>query len=430
MRNKKLLRVLAICLATALFLGAAIYTVAAAGKEPAVMYNGKSQEIEFERALPFLGNKQPDLFPDLKGLMPGDSVTQRITVGAKNLYNARVYLYLKAENPNEDYKTLMETYGDWVTFQVKNGSHDITGDLSKGVLLGIFAYDKAQNLDVTLSIDIEAGNEIQDMVAEVDWVFTAEILPNIYPPIRPDDPRDLPWLTDDHVNYIMGYPDGTVRPDQSITRAEVATIFYRLLTDEAREMIWSSENIYPDVKTDDWFYIAICTLTNGGILKGYPDGTFRPDQPITRAELATIITRFDTQFGILEVTENFADVSGHWSEFYVEFAATRGYVLGYPDGSFRPDQPITRAETVTMVNRCLDRAVDEEGLCEGYTVWPDNPKGDWYYYDMIEATDYHDFSRSKRKVEDQDYRYENWTRIKEPIDWKKHEIEWHRNLSK
>lgn len=430
MKNVKLLRVLAIFLASALFVGAAIYTVAGAGKVPAVMYNGKSEEIEFERALPFLGNKEPDLFPDLKGMMPGDSVTQRITVGAKNLYNQRVYLYLKAENPNEDYKTLMETYGDWVTFKVQNGSHDITGDLSEGVLLGVYGYDNTQHLDVTLSIDIEAGNELQDLVAEVDWVFTAEILPNFYPPIRPEDPDDLPWLTDDHVNYIMGYPDGTVRPDQSITRAEVATIFYRLLTEEARAQIWSSDNIYPDVKSEDWFYIAICTLTKGGILKGYPDGSFRPDRPITRAELATIITRFDSQFGVLKVTENFEDVSGHWSEYYVEFSATRGYVLGYPDGTFRPDQPITRAETVTMVNRCLDRAVDEEGLCEGYTVWPDNPKGDWYYYDMIEATDYHDFSRSKRKVEDQDYRYENWIRIKEPIDWKKHEVEWHRNLSK
>ena len=114
----------------------------------------------------------------------------------------------------------------------------------------------------------------------------------------------------------------------------------------------------------------------------------------------------------------------------MEFSATRGYVLGYPDGTFRPDQPITRAETVTMINRCLDRAVDEKGLCEGYITWPDNIEGDWYYYDIIEAANHHDYARSKREVEQQDYCYENWTKLQSPIDWKKHETEWLRDLVK
>ena len=426
-------RVLALCLATLLFLGAAIYTVAAAAEDPAVIFYGNTQEIRFERALPFLGNQQPDLFKNLKGLMPGDTVTQQIEVGAKKLLNSRVYLYLRAENPNEDYITLVETYGHWVEFKVKNGNQEITGNLADGVLLGVFSRDDTQTIEVTVSIDIEAGNELQDLVAEIDWVFTAEIFQNVFPPIRPDpdvEPSDLPWLTDDHVNYIIGYSDGLVHPERSMTRAEAATVFYRLLTEEVRDQIWSDQTSYSDVNSESWFYIAICTLTNGGVLKGYPDGTFRPDAPITRAELATIISRFDTKFGELEVTASFDDVTGHWSEPYVEFSATRGYVLGYPDGTFRPDQPITRAETVTMINRCLDRAVDEKGLCEGYITWPDNIEGDWYYYDIIEAANHHDYARSKREVEQQDYCYENWTKLQSPIDWKKHETEWLRDLVK
>ena len=131
---------------------------------------------------------------------------------------------------------------------------------------------------------------------------------------------------------------------------------------------------------------------------------------------------------MLETTEAFADVEGHWAERYVEFAATRGYVIGYPDGSFRPDQAITRAETVTMVNRCLKRAVDNEGLIDDYFPWPDNPPTEWYYYELIEAANYHDYVRSKRPVDEQVYNYENWTVIHEPINWKRHEQEWLRDL--
>lgn len=241
-----------------------------------------------------------------------------------------------------------------------------------------------------------------------------------------DDPHDTdtPWLTDNHYNYIVGRPDGYVYPCATITRAEVATIFYRLLTDEARKEMWSTECIFPDVSEEAWYYVAICTLTNGGLLQGYPDGTFKPDASITRGELATIICRFDTKFGLLETTKTFSDTVGHWSEPYVNHAAARAYILGYDDGTFRPDQNITRCETIAMVNRLIGREVDEEGLIPGYIVWPDNAPDTWCYYDIIEATTYHDYERSDRESADQPFKVENWLEIYEPIDWAKAEKEW------
>lgn len=426
-------RIIGIVLAAAILLSAVVYTAAAASADPVVMYNGSTGQIEFQNALPFGGHDKPDLFTNLKGLMPGDSVTQEIRIGAKNIGADRVRIHLRAENPNEDYQTLIETYGHWVGFTVKNGSTEITGSLADGVALGTFSRSGTTTVSVTLSIDIEADNHLQALVAEVDWVFTAEVLPGtVIPPILPTPDKeesDLPWLTNEHINYIIGFDDGDVHPDWSITRAEVATIFYRLLTEEARDLMWSTTSIYPDVKQDAWYYLAICTLTNGGLLEGYPDGNFYPNQPITRAELSTIISRFDTKFGKLEVTESFADAEGHWAEAYIEFAAARGYVIGYPDGSFRPDQPITRAETVTMVNRCLKRVVDEEGLVEGYITWPDNEPGTWYYHEILEAANYHDYTRSKRPVDGQSYFCENWKKLRDPIDWQKHEQEWVRVFS-
>lgn len=399
------------------------YIAFGASSQPAVIFDGQSRQIEFENAWPFGNNTQPDLFTNMKELMPGDSVSQEITIGAKNMGTNTVRIHLRAENPNEDYVKLLKTYGHWVSFTVKNGDAEFAGDLENGVVLGTFNSKDKATVTVELAIDLRAGNELQGLIAQVDWVFTAEMLPPGLP--APDiDEDDIPWLTKKHINYIVGYDDGLVKPHASITRAEVATIFFRLLTDEVRDELWSTESIYPDVTEEDWFYVAVCTLTKGGILEGYPDGSFQPNEPITRAELATMITRFDTKFGKLAITEQFPDVEGHWAEEYIEFAATRKYVIGYPDGSFKPEQDITRAETVTMVNRCLQRAVDEEGLTEEYITWPDNLTGTWYYYEILEAANYHEYQRSGRDVEGQIYKYENWTEWLEPIDWVKVEQEW------
>lgn len=448
MKKTNLKRLLIIAAAVVLCAGIAVLAVTAAASDPTVVYNGITNEIEFYRAFPFPGNQDPDLFTNLKNMMPGDSVTQRINVGVKNVgRSAFVDLFLRAENPNEDYVKLIETYGHWVDFTVKNGDQVITDDLANGVYLGLFWEDETAPLDVTLTIDIEAGNELQDLVAMIDWVFTVNVYESpVFPPVIPDwpvvpeypeipdspeDPEaddDLPWLTSEHINYIIGYEDGLVHPEHTITRAEVVTIFYRLLTEEARNQIWSSKGTYPDVDEESWYYIAICTLTNGGLIEGYPDGTFKPDNPITRAELATIISRFDQKYGTLEITEGFEDAEGHWAESYIEFAATRKYVVGYPDGTFKPDKPITRAETVTMVNRCLKRCVDEHGLVEGYLTWPDNEPDAWYYYEIIEAANYHSYVRSDRDTQYRTHKTEDWIELHPLIDWRRHEQEWLREL--
>ena len=193
------------------------------------------------------------------------------------------------------------------------------------------------------------------------------------PPIRPPEDPDKPELnTEDHYAYIVGYEDGSVQPEGDITRAEVATIFFRLLTDESRNEYWSQTNPYSDVSADDWFNNAVSTLTNAGVLDGYEDGTFKPNGNITRAEFATITARF---FEATYDGENlFPDIEGHWAQDYINEAANAGIVNGYEDGTFRPQQYITRAEAVTMVNRTIERHPDADHLLDDMITWPDNPE--------------------------------------------------------
>ena len=209
---------------------------------------------------------------------------------------------------------------------------------------------------------------------------------------------------DDHFAYVSGYTDGTVRPTNNITREEVAAIFYRLLTDTSRAIYETDVNDFSDVAGNRWSNKAISTLANAGIISGYPDGTFRPGQTITRAEFAAIAARFDE---VTNGVENpFSDTTGHWAEDLISYAASRGWVSGYPDGTFQPQKAITRAEAMTMINNVLNREVDEEGLLAEATQWPDNQKGTWYYYEVLEATNSHDYSRRTTGE-----LVENWTAI-------------------
>lgn len=212
----------------------------------------------------------------------------------------------------------------------------------------------------------------------------------------------------DHYAYIIGYQDGTIRANGKITRAEVATIFFRLLTDESRDEFWSETNEYSDVSGDQWFNNAISTLANAGILTGYPDGTFRPNANITRAELAVIAAKFDD---LTSGTSKLTDIEGHWAEDYINSAYNKGWVSGYPDGSYMPDNAITRAEVVTLVNRVLERAVDVEGMLDDMVTWSDNLPSDWYYEAIQEATNSHDYERPETEE------FEEWTKIEEPRDW-------------
>ena len=238
---------------------------------------------------------------------------------------------------------------------------------------------------------------------------------------------------EDHFGYIIGYPvdyytgepttDQTkkpVRPQGNITRAEVATIFFRMLTDESRTEFWSQTNDYSDVKQGQWFNPAISTLSNAGIISGYPDGTFKPNGFITRAEFATIAVRFfDVQY---DGKDLFPDISTHWAKDYINQAGSAGLVNGYPDGTFGPNKNITRAEAVTLVNRTLDRHPDQEHFLSDMLVWPDNmDTTKWYYADMQEATNSHEY---EMKTASDGTKYEIWTKMLPIRDWEAFEKAW------
>ena len=201
------------------------------------------------------------------------------------------------------------------------------------------------------------------------------------------------WLnSDDHFAYVYGYPDGRVGPLNNITRAEVAAIFYRLLRKDIRMESQTTENSFDDVPADAWYVTEVSTLARLGVFVGRTTDVFAPDAPITRAEFATVCARFD-QSGAAE-DRDFSDIGGHWAEQYIRQAAALGWVQGYPDGTFGPDRPITRAEAVTMINRVLRRNPgSKDDLLSGMKVWPDNPAGAWYYLEVQEATNGHEFHR-------------------------------------
>ena len=209
---------------------------------------------------------------------------------------------------------------------------------------------------------------------------------------------------EDHFAYVSGYTDGTVRPTNNITREEVAAIFYRLLTDVSRTVYETGVNNFSDVDSSRWSNNAISTLANAGIISGYKEGTFKPGQTITRAEFAAIASRFDSVSE--NVTNPFTDTEGHWAEQLISNAADKGWVGGYPDSTFRPSNAITRAEAMTLINKVLNREVDKEGLLADAKQWPDNQEGKWYYYQVLEATNSHDYERRSA-----DSYVENWTAI-------------------
>ena len=202
-----------------------------------------------------------------------------------------------------------------------------------------------------------------------------------------------PAFDGDHTAYIIGFVDGTVKPLANITRSEVAAIFYRLLSDEEREKYKTTNNNFADVDPSAWYNTPASTMAAMGIIGGYPDGLFHGTDNITRAEFAAICARFDKN------TENtkadFSDISGHWAELDIAIAANNGWIMGYPDGTFRPNQTITRAEAMALINRVLARIPESpQDLLDGMKTWPDNMNTDkWYYIPVQEATNSHDFER-------------------------------------
>lgn len=281
--------------------------------------------------------------------------------------------------------------------------------------------DELTNTAAVLLDGEVADSDTETVDVDIDWDYN--------PPVVDDDDEDeddevfVPnWLnTTDHFAYLIGYEDGEIKPENNITRAEVATIFFRLLTDDARARFWSSENDYTDVATDSWYNNAISTLSNMGIINGYDDGSFQPNASITRAEFTAIATRFFDYTA--EYDGAFNDVaSGSWYADYVQAAVDMGLVDGYPDGGFHPNSYITRAEAVTIVNRVLNRVPHEDYLLSTRVMntWPDNVYGAWYYADMQEATNSHDYDWIRVSGE----RVEEWTEKLTERDWAALEQQW------
>ena len=225
-------------------------------------------------------------------------------------------------------------------------------------------------------------------------------------------PDDVPTGLngDDHFAYIVGYPNGNVEPNGNITRAEVATIFFRLLTEEVRTANSTQSNSLSDVTRGQWFNHAVSTLSSMGIVKGHNDGKFNPNAPITRAEFAAIAARFDDKANTTAV--DFSDIASHWAKNEISAAANNGWINGYTDGTFRPNNKITRAEAMTLVNRVLKRLPETaEDLHNDMIKWSDNSDTSaWYYLAVQEATNSHYYDIKENK-------HEKWSKLRETRDW-------------
>ncbi len=227
----------------------------------------------------------------------------------------------------------------------------------------------------------------------------------------------------DHFAYMIGYNDGTVRPDGNITRAEVATILYRLMTPETRAKFQSTTSTLSDVKSDMWFNKEVCTLVKAGIITGYPDGTFRPDANVTRAEFSAMIARV---FSVSYVGNNtFEDINGHWAEKYLNLLAKLGILKGDGNGNANPDAYLTRAQTAAMSNRLVGRNSTNSSMsscADPITTWPDVNNSSWYYADILEATNSHNYTWTlnlKNGISNESIITEQWTNIRtDAPDWK------------
>ena len=218
---------------------------------------------------------------------------------------------------------------------------------------------------------------------------------------------------DDHYAYVIGYLDGNVRPNANVSRAETATIFFRLLKSDIRDGNLIADNGFSDVSDGQWHNKAISTMAKLGIVKGRRADSFDPDASITRAEFAAICARFNTK--PVENSGSFSDISGHWAENEIERAAAFGWISGYPDGTFHPDARITRAEAMTMINRVLCRMPQSESdLLDSMVTWPDNKPSDWHYLAVQEATNSHDFNRQGEVGE-------SWTKLTSVPDWTRYQ---------
>ena len=384
------------------------------------------------------GDNDPDdtvtveVEPDAPGLKGEKSLSQvngsdytggKVSVGDKLTYTIQVtntgnttLSGVTVEDSLWNYEDAIQVDGE-LAYVADGGTYTIKYEIAPDDMVTItYTYivlrsDAGDTLTNTATVTTDGGTTGED---------TTETPVKPVTPIRPPVDPDKPELnTEDHYAYIVGYEDGSVQPEGDITRAEVATIFFRLLTDESRNEFWSQTNDYTDVPADAWYNNAVSTLSNAGIIDGYEDGTFKPDGNITRAEFATIAVRFFE--ATYDGEDLFSDIAGHWAQDYINEAANAGIVDGYPDGTFGPQKLITRAEAMTMVNRTIDRHPDADHLLEDMITWPDNLETAWYYEQVQEATNSHAYTMN---TDDEQNLYEIRTELLPNRDWSELEKAW------
>ncbi len=245
-------------------------------------------------------------------------------------------------------------------------------------------------------------------------------------PVTPSEPTvNVKGLdTVNHVAYIVGRDTGLVDPNGTITRAEVATIYFRLMTDSFRNRYWSNSSSYVDVDSTAWYNVAVATLENAGIIKDTRSGgSFRPNEPITRAELAVMAAQFCTVTGTISKS-SFSDVpTNHWAASEIALVEYAGWIEGF-EGKFRPDDSLSRAECVTIVNRMLNRGAEAENMLSSMVTFTDNTYGAWYYEAIQEAANSHTYTRTSNKLTGENFYGEKWVSLLDAPDWAALEKSW------
>ena len=423
MKHKKLTMIVALVLVAALAAGLGIWATGEANIPTVTYYDGSDGNGARFTFTHTGDGSDTNLFPNFSNCMPGDSLTQTIRVqadGKNGVQGAKIYLRAEIDGDASakegsaiSYNDVLDHIGMTVSKDgvviASNKTAKLFSqlDAADGLKSNVFIAEVSPktdpvDLDVTIEVDPAMGNAFQEAAAHVAFVFSVE--DNEVPP--------PPLEREKHDAYIVGYPNGNVEPNGNITRAEVATIFFRLLTEEVRTANSTQSNSLSDVTRGQWFNHAVSTLSSMGIVKGHNDGTFAPNAPITRAEFAAIAARFDDKN--TDTSSKFTDIASHWAKNEIGIAANKGWINGYPDGTFRPNQYITRAEAMTLVNRVLNRLPENSSdLLDSMIKWPDNSDASaWYYLAVQEATNSHAYSDKSK-----DDKYEKWTTIRDARDW-------------
>lgn len=297
---------------------------------------------------------------------------------------------------------------------------------AKGEVVFTVTYTPLEAGSYTNHVEVSQpkDGDTAEKVAQADSPEVSVYAPYYPSVVTPDPTVKVKGLnTTDHVAYLIGYEDGTVRPDGAITRAEVATIYFRLMTEEFRSANWSTDNRFFDVPDEAWYAMAVLTLDKAGIITDAANGLFRPNEPITRAELAAMAAQFCTVTGKIPAA-SFLDVPAtHWAAEEIALIEYAGWIEG-DQGYFRPDDNLTRAEAVTIINRMLQRGAERENMLTDMVTFADNQPGRWYYEAIQEAANAHAYTRTGTLLTGESFRGEKWTALLEATDWAALERAW------